>query len=343
MARDFGPTIKLQDFPDEILVSIVEHLADAPHALSASASTCARLSALVDIVIYRKLLIRTNSHAESVLAAVCRRPGRASYIRQLTLAPVLQDSHKIAELLLSVPRSLLVLQDLTVELPFYLHVDWDLDSRRSFRNRFCAAFANVSLTTPFLKPRAPLQSLRSCQLNYQNPDGEPFPLGDHGIVLLHPNLLSLTLTTFTIDGEDLYFLRHYRRRTPLTHLHLDNWDVSASGFESILATPTALESLKFQEYNYDGSIKHGFRVANDVLRALASQRESLKELHISFRGELGLAGQFLDLQGLSALLYLRFECPILPGRIERGLAPLSLKAPPAISTLMLAGLRPWPG
>lgn len=112
-----------------------------------------------------------------------------------------------------------------------------------------------------------------------------------------------------INPADVAHLRHYKKLTPLNHLHLDHCDVSFRALETILSMPKALERLELQEYNYGPpSYKYGLTSAEELKAALIPQSHSLRELHINFRRQSTIFAGPLDLNYLGSLETLTVEC-----------------------------------
>lgn len=108
---------------------------------------------------------------------------------------------------------------------------------------------------------------------------------------------------------DVARLRHYKKLTPLTHLHLDHCDVSFRALETILSMPRALQRLELQEYDYGPpSYKYGLTSAEELKAALVPQSQSLKELHIGFRRQSTIFAGPLDFNYFESLESLTVEC-----------------------------------
>ncbi len=146
------------------------------------------------------------------------------------------------------------------------------------------------------------------KLNFQKAGVSPWSLGKYATVFLHPTLESLTLVAAEINPMSVGYLRHYRKLTPLSHLHLDHCDVSFRALEAILSLPRALELLELQEYDYGRSYKYGLTSPEELKAALVTQKDTLRELHLGLRRQSTIFAGPLDSSYMAALQCLTIEC-----------------------------------
>jgi hypothetical protein len=103
------------------------------------------------------------------------------------------------------------------------------------------------------------------------------------MIFLHDNLESLTIVAAEIGADDVSYLRHHKRLTRLSRLHLDHCDVCPKALEIILSVPRALVSLVLTEYDYRGPHKYCISNDEELGMALAPQIDSLRDLYLGLR------------------------------------------------------------
>jgi hypothetical protein len=104
------------------------------------------------------------------------------------------------------------------------------------------------------------------------------------MVFLHNNLESLTLVAAEIGAHNVSYLRHHKKLTRLSRLHLDHCDIDPKALEIILSVPRALRSLELTEYDY-GGVNYAIGSHEELGMALSPQEDSLRDIHLGLRSQ----------------------------------------------------------
>lgn len=128
------------------------------------------------------------------------------------------------------------------------------------------------------------------------------------MVFLHNTLESLTLVAASLGPHSVSYLRHHKKLTTLSRLHLDHCDISPQALEIILSVPRALQSLEFTEYNYGNAFQYAVRDVEQLLRALSPQEDSLKDLQLCLRFHRSGFQRPYDFRNFTSLQKLTMEC-----------------------------------
>ena len=162
-------------------------------------------------------------------------------------------------------------------------------------------------------------SLIPGKLNYHEDQGKPWSLGRHSMVFLHETLESLTLVAAKIGLQHVNHLRHHKKLTRLSSLHLDHCSISAKALEIIISVPRALESLELTEYDYGAPLMHPMRNAEEVKMALSPQEDSLRDLHLGLLYQRRGSRTPYDFCNFANLRNLTLECTTLDSVLHSSL------------------------
>jgi hypothetical protein len=133
------------------------------------------------------------------------------------------------------------------------------------------------------------------------------------MVFLHDTLEFLTLVSASLGPHSVGDLRHHKRLTPLSRLHLDHCDVSPEALKIILLVPRALQSLEFAEYSYGNTFRYAIRDVEQLVTAMSPQEDSLRELQLRLRFHQSGFRRPFDFGNFTRLQKLTVECqPINP-------------------------------
>jgi hypothetical protein len=161
--------------------------------------------------------------------------------------------------------------------------------------------------------------LRLGKINFQLQFGTPWSLGTHQMIFLHDNLESLTIVAAEISTNDVIYLKHHKRLTKLSHLHLDHCDVSPKALGIILSVPRALISLVLTEYDYRSLPKYYISSDEQLEMALSPQIDSLRDLYLGLRFQQQSFPTPYDFSNFTSLQKLILECRPLDNRPRHSL------------------------
>jgi hypothetical protein len=139
------------------------------------------------------------------------------------------------------------------------------------------------------------------------------------MVFLHDTLESLTLVAAEIGSHNVSYLRHHKKLTPLSHLHLDHCDVAPEALEIILSVPQALQALELTEYEY-GRVKYAILDPEELMIALSRQGDSLRDLHLGLRPQKWGVRAPCNFCNFTSLRKLTLECMSLDDVVDFSLA-----------------------
>jgi hypothetical protein len=128
------------------------------------------------------------------------------------------------------------------------------------------------------------------------------------MIFLHDNLESLTIVAAEIGANDVSYLRHHKRLTKLSRLHLDHCDVCPKALEIILSVPRALVSLVLTEYDCRGPHKYCISNDEELGMALTPQIDSLRDLCLGLRFQQQSFSTPHDFSNFTSLEKLVLEC-----------------------------------
>ena len=123
-----------------------------------------------------------------------------------------------------------------------------------------------------------------------------------------------------IVEHDVDCLRHHRRLTRLSRLHLDSCGISPSALQIILSVPQALRSLELTEYDYRAPLRHPIRDLEELQMALRPQEDSLRELHLGLLFQRRGFREPYDLSNFKNLRKLTLECTQMNGVVHASLS-----------------------
>ena len=156
--------LSLLNLPDELLISMLSHLAIDLPTLTAISCACKRLQDLAEPLIYASILITKGSQILQLCRALEARTERARFVHALDLRCRYQHTEGMSFMETLLP-GLEHLKELTIESPWCNHssatpIVWDNEVES-----YARTFANASL---FANPQTlrlgqPLARLRSCQ------------------------------------------------------------------------------------------------------------------------------------------------------------------------------------
>lgn len=157
-------TLSLLSFPDELLISILSHLAIDLPTLSALSWVCKKLQDLAEPLIYASILITKGSQTQRLVHALDARKERMRYVHALGLRCRYTQTEGMSLMKSLLPR-LEHLKELSIESPWCNHSSaspsmWD-EEVESYARIFSNAPLFVSPQT--LGHSQPLVRLRSCQ------------------------------------------------------------------------------------------------------------------------------------------------------------------------------------
>ena len=128
------------------------------------------------------------------------------------------------------------------------------------------------------------------------------------MIFLHDNLESLTIVAAKIGPGDVSYLRHHKRLTKLSRLHLDHCNVCPKALEIILSVPRALISLVLTEYDYRAPHKYSISNGEELGMALTPQIDSLRDLSLGLRFQQQSFPTPYDFSNFTSLEKLILEC-----------------------------------
>jgi len=139
------------------------------------------------------------------------------------------------------------------------------------------------------------------------------------MIFLHDNLESLTIVAAEIGTDDVSYLRHHKRLTRLSRLHLDHCDVCPKALEIILSVPRALISLVLTEYDYRDPHKYCISNNEELGMALIPQIDSLRDLYLGLRFQQQSFPTPYDFSNFTSLQKLILECMPLDNLLHHSL------------------------
>jgi hypothetical protein len=139
------------------------------------------------------------------------------------------------------------------------------------------------------------------------------------MIFLHENLESLTIVAAEIGADDVSYLRHHKRLTKLTRLHLDHCDVCPKALATILSVPRALISLVLTEYDYRDPPKYCISQDEQLGMALNPQIDSLRTLHLGLRAQHLSFPTPYNFSNFTSLQKLILECRPLDNHLRHSL------------------------
>lgn len=127
-------------------------------------------------------------------------------------------------------------------------------------------------------------------------------------MFLHNTLESLTLVYASLGPSDVSHLRHHKKLTALSRLHLDHCDICPLALEIILSVPRALQSLELTEYDYGNTFQYNVRDVEQLMTALSPQEDSLQDLQLGLRFQRSGFQTPCDFRNFTKLQKLIVEC-----------------------------------
>lgn len=314
--------------PDEILVTIVEHL--EYESLLAAKAVSSHLRALAEPRIYRDYEIGHGKKSLRLAALIEANPERATWLRSVLVSTRFEEDgglwHFPDQL-----RQMRNLRDLVLETPDCNHklpverVNWVM-LQEEYESIFSMSTLDVAVEERVLG------QLQRCVMHLVDDKTSLYSLPKYASIFLHPTLKSLTLSCACTDFPELLFprQRQYERSTALEYLHLEECDIDPRTLELLLKFPKALKSLKLSEgTRYDegfgsrrvrmhGNVLPGV-LSNALTRSVGDTLETLS-LSLGYRINSAAAMNFpsraLDLRQMTRLsdlslswLSLTLVCP----------------------------------
>jgi hypothetical protein len=260
---------ELSDFPEELLLAIVESLGDAD-ALRILALTNRKFQGLAELVLYRTIFFREEDELERLHDALKQDPRRAKAVQtidarcHLSQSPSWDEARIIRGLqrphfhtLKDVLKMTTNLRDLTLESPYCNFDMWRRHATERTWGRTWLAWGRHILNTvgahgdKIGKPaaRPALQTLTRLTLHLNGICREFWTCnGDWALLFSHPTLIELYLSSVNVAEDTGANLPDVR--TPLKRLTLDEANVTYAGLCAVLSKPRALE------YLYIGGLWH---------------------------------------------------------------------------------------
>ncbi|KAK5122934.1 hypothetical protein LTR85_003499 [Meristemomyces frigidus] len=351
--------------PEELTLSIVEHLEADLQALRNLALTCKRFQALSEPLLYDSLFLRHGHHSASLRRALQARPSRGVAIRSIN-ARLLPDANHIAiDNIDQVIRHATRLKEYILESPYCNGGRWRLAAAKapwasSMSKLLLAIVEATELSADHLHnttgPR-PLQQLTNLTLHL-NGEGREFWTvhGIYGFIFAHPNLKTLHLSSANLPRDTTELIPH-GTKTPLRHLTLDECNITMEALSSVLALPLELQYLYIGENEHSPDEVHfpAAQAYNHLCEkqpqaffaALAQQQHSLQTLvyntvdipnWFSYLVHLGPSTAALADPTLKDFSQLRVVRMPHPSKTLVRLLTSDLTAPPGLSTLSIEWL-----
>lgn len=156
--------LSLLSFPDELLISILSHLAIDLPTLSALSWVCKKLQDLAEPLIYASILITKGLQTQRLVHALDARKERVRYVHALNLRCRYAHTEGMSLMKSLLPR-LEHLKELTIESPWCNHSSvspamWD-EEVQSYAH--ILSDASLLVSPQNLGHGQPLARLRSCQ------------------------------------------------------------------------------------------------------------------------------------------------------------------------------------
>ncbi|KAF2815807.1 uncharacterized protein BDZ99DRAFT_471132 [Mytilinidion resinicola] len=249
---------RLLSLADELLVSIVETLANDRQSLARLASTCAHLKEISEPYIYRDIKLQNTVEADHIASSIKADEARALAVHSLD-SRLGSSTHYSSR---SPPASNTAtnfnffmgdfknLRNWTLESPYTNYSRWmGRPGSRWIDNdmeRIIEVFQLAGLASPLIEQPQPLPLLQSFTLHPHGDNSRYYRLDRLGAIFLHPSLRTIHLSCVTID-EGLEYLQQYQHTTPLTSLIFDECEISAPGLASVLCAPKGLTDLTLGE------------------------------------------------------------------------------------------------
>lgn len=353
--REMPPIVQnspLLALPDEILITIVEHL--EYESLLAVKSVSTHLRALAEPRIYRDYEVGHGKKSHILALLLDNNPKRASWLRSVLVSTRYEDDDG----LIFFPdqlRQMRNLKDLTLETPdcnSKLPVDrvnWVM-----LQKEYESILSQSTLAVP-MEERV-LGQLQTCVMHLVDDKTSLYPLTKYSSIFLHPTLKSLTLSCACTDFPERIFphQRQYKRSTALEHLHLEECDIDARSLELLLKFPRGLKSFKLSEgTRYDESWgSRRVRMHGNVLPGILSSAltrsvgDSLETLSLSLgyrittAAAMNFPGRALDLRLMTRLTDLSLSWSSLTLICPRPFCDHQTyrRLPPTIETLRVFGV-----
>ena len=251
-----NPSVQhLLNLPEEILCHTFSFLDFT--SLHGSILVCKHFRDLAEPFLYKVLHVLNGRQGSALSHSLGENHRRCSHVRNLLIST--RFGHERG--LMGLPPYIALMQnlhDLRLETP-------DCNSKEAedrqgwvlLQDRYERVFEHASALAP-KSASTPLPNLTSCTLHFVDSNTELYPLTRYGILFLHQNLRSLTISCASTDFPQ-NFAEAFRndtsllKSTNLEHLHLEECDLFAPTLGLLLSFPKALKSLKISEgVRYDG-------------------------------------------------------------------------------------------
>lgn len=292
--------------PTELVLVIIEHLADDNEALCNLARTCRALQHLAEERIYRTIQLLSVRGLHQIVEAFLSRRERVRAVHTLKIQyqwrpDLLDQSVEIRKAFNDCAVHMVNLREWHIESPYdNFHWDaqggggaeWvggDMERFRVALDKACTG--GPAETTRILEqrslgnvvdPTVGLALLESLTIHSHGANSDFWELNGFHCLFRHPNLQYLHVSCVAFP-QDLPELEDHIKKTPLTTLIFDECDLEPGSLRAILGTPAKLKHLTLGEnvWNVTRSKRIEPKLSKDAsasLKALDAAAHSLETL-----------------------------------------------------------------
>ncbi|KAF2492320.1 hypothetical protein BU16DRAFT_620704 [Lophium mytilinum] len=273
---------RLLSLADELLLSIVETLADDKQSLARLASTCTHFKGISEPFLYRDIKLRSTVEADHIATSIKANEARALAVHFIDSCSSASNRTTNFNFLM---RDFKNLRSWTIESPYTNYSAWVEEQGSQWvendLEQIIEVFQLAGLASTLIEQPKPLVLLQSFTLHPHGHSSRCYRLDRLGAIFLHPSLRTIHLSCVNID-KDIEYLQQHQHTTPLTTLIFDECEISAPGLASVLCAPKGLtdltlgENLHHSDFPSIWARRHRRDSHDGLVEALLQQAHSLQ-------------------------------------------------------------------